>query len=55
MVELTGRKMNYKDKSDQSKLSIEIKAALESKASALDETGQGETALPKLKLWTPTP
>jgi len=28
---------------------------LESKASALDEMGQGETALPKLKRWTPTP
>jgi len=28
---------------------------LESKASALDETAQGETALPKLNLWTPTP
>jgi len=29
-------------------------AALESKSSALDEIGQGEMALPKLKIWTPT-
>jgi len=28
---------------------------LESKLSDLDETTQGETALPNLKVWTPTP
>jgi len=28
---------------------------LESKPSDLDEIGQSKTALPKLKLWTPTP
>jgi len=28
---------------------------LESKPLDLDEIGQGKTALPKLKLWTPTP
>jgi len=28
---------------------------LESKSSDLDEIGQGKTALPNLKIWTPMP